>query len=886
MMHRTSYTCCTWALRQAAIDQPRFNLKTKVERNFYVDNYLDSFDREEDAIEHAKKMTLMLKNKGFRLNQWLSSSREVLNVMPATERAYSKLDIDLDRLPTERTLGMYWVCEVDVFKFTFKLPTQVKTKREMFSASASIFDPLGCICPAVLPVKILMQDIRRRGISWNDLLSMDILLEWNKWCKDLVNATELRVPRCFRPAGFAAEGSEVQLYVFSDASKDGYGAVAYLRYAREGRIHVAFVMGKSRVAPVRQQTIPKLELNGAWTAVELARTVVRELDITISRKYFWTDSTTVLRWVNSYRSRLEEFVANRVTHILNHSEPEEWNHVPGTQNPADDCSREVQATQLTPSHRWFAGPLFLSQPEDKWPDQSTWRGEVSNEVATEVNALTQKNPCVIEALMAEATSLDALKLKVAQLSMEEEVPARPPGSKPSNVDFQSAMDKCIRATQKHCFKEDVDTLSKLKPLAKQSRLKSLNPYLDEKGIIRVGGRLEHAELQEETRFPAVIPHNHPLADLIILDAHKTVRHGGKVRTLSETRGRYWITRGLATVGKIIRRCVDCKKESAKEMPPFMAPLPRHRLQPHLPPFTNVGIDYFGPLEVVVGRRHEKLYGALFTCLVTRAIHLEMPHSLTADSFIAAFRRFANRRGMPAVVYSDNGTNLVAGEKEMREAIQQLNAYAEESFQLKGVEWHFSPPSAPHFGGAWERLVKSSKAAFKYVLQNLSVTDEILYTAFTEVEALLNGRPLTHVSVDPKDPVPFTPNHFLMGCPFPNLPIAVISPNERLTSKSWRRAQQIVDHFWRRWLREYVPALIERKKWTEKGRGLLVGDLVLVVDKKSARGTWPVGRITKVMPGKDGIVRTAVVQTQYGEYVRPAIKLFVFQETDVSPNVTT
>lgn len=289
---------------------------------------------------------------------------------------------------------------------------------------------------------------------------------------------------------------------------------------------------------------------------------------------------------------------------------------------------------------------------------------------------------------------------------------------------------------------------------------------------------------------------------------------------------------------------------------------------------------------MVGRRHEKRYGALFTCLVTRAIHLEMAHILTADSFIAVFRRFVNRRGRPAVVYSDNGTNLVTGEKEMREAMQQLNVYAEESFQLKGVGWHFSLRPAPHFGEAWERLVKYRKATLKYVLQNQSVTDEILFTAFTEVEALLNGRPLTNVSVDPKYPVPLTPNHFLMGRPFPNLPIAVISLNERLTSKSWRPAQQIVDHFWRRWLREFVSALTERKTWTEKGRGLLLGDLVLVVDNRSARGTWPVRKITKVMPGKDGIVRTAVVQTQYGEYVRPAIKLFVFQEADESSNVTT
>ena len=340
----SSPACCTWALRKAALDQPEFNLHSKVVKNFYVDNYLDSFDQEEDATEHAERLTTMLKRKGFRLNQWLSSSRNVLNKIPATERAHEKLNIDLDRLPVERTLGMFWNCELDVFQFTFKLPLKVKTKREMFSAASSIFDPLGFVCLVVLPVKILMQEVWRRGISWNDPLPTDIKEKWDEWCRDLIASEGVKIPRCYRPIAFESSGYDLQLHVFSDASKDGYGAVAYLRYQRNDQIHVAFVIGKSRVAPVRQLTIPKLELNGAWTAVELARIVTRELDVKISKKFFWTDSTTVLHWVNSCRPRLEEFVANRKTHILNHSEPTEWNHVPGSQNTANDCSRGVKPT--------------------------------------------------------------------------------------------------------------------------------------------------------------------------------------------------------------------------------------------------------------------------------------------------------------------------------------------------------------------------------------------------------------------------------------------------------------------------------------------------------------------------------------------------------------
>ncbi len=869
----SSPTCCTWALRKAASDQPDFGQIERVKKNFYVDNYLDSFDDEEDAIREVRRLTEMLRRKGFRLNQWNSSSRKVLNSIPPTERTHSKLNIDLDRLPIERTLGMYWDCELDVFTFTFQPPKEVKTKRDMFSAAATIFDPLGFICPVVLPIKITMQEAWRRGISWNDELPRDLLQKWNDWCRDLVNSSKLYVPRCFRPRDFPIDDCEVQLHMFADASKDGYGAVAYLRYVRRSRIHVVFAMGKSRVAPVRQLTTPKLELNAAWTSVELARLVTREIDLPISEHFFWTDSTTVLHWINSSRSKSEEFVANRLTHILNHSNPNQWRHVPSEQNPADDCSRGFNPTKLSLYHRWFTGPAFLDQTADFWPSQANWKKEVTFQL--DVHTTTVDEPNAVRELMAKADSLDQLKQDVCRLLAKNET--LPGELKLSPQDYNTAIEECIREAQREFYKKDVTALEKMQPLPKDSRLKSLSPYLDDKGILRVGGRLEHAELEEETRFPIIIPHEHPLAVLIIRSSHELVRHGGKVRTLSDTRSKYWITKGLATTGKVVRDCLECRKEAAKSEPPIMGPLPRHRLQSHLPPFTNTGLDYFGPFHVVLGRRHEKRYGVLFTCLTTRAVHLEMASSLSSDSFIAAFRRFVNRRGMPAVVYSDNGTNLTAGEKEMREAIRLLNSHAAGSLPAKGVEWHFSPPSAPHFGGVWERLVKSCKTALKHVLRGQCVTDEILYTALTEVEALLNGRPLTHVSVDPKDPHPLTPNHFLLGRPYPNLPVALISPKERLSSKSWRRAQQIVDSFWRRWLTEYVPALTEKKKWTEKKRDLLVGDLVLVADKKNERGTWPVGRVTKVMPGPDGVVRTAVVKTDYGEYVRPAIKLFVFHE---------
>lgn len=248
----------------------------------------------------------------------------------------------------------------------------------------------------------------------------------------------------------------------------------------------------------------------------------------------------------------------------------------------------------------------------------------------------------------------------------------------------------------------------------------------------------------------------------------------------------------------------------------MSPLPAARLMTHIPPFTNTGIDYFGPLTVVMFRRTSKRYGVLFTCLDTRAVHIEIAHSLDLESFVNAFSRFIDRRGLPKVCYSDNGTNLVAGEQEINRMLSKWSTdeltrkFGRLTNQL--VEWRFSPPIAPHFGGAWERLIQSAKAALRGILHNRAVNDEVLATAIVGAEALLNSRPLTHVSIDPADDEALTPNHFLMLRSHPGLHLDDPPYFPVSNQKRHRLAQELITHFWNRWLREYVPNLIERWRW--------------------------------------------------------------------------
>ena len=311
----------------------------------------------------------------------------------------------------------------------------------------------------------------------------------------------------------------------------------------------------------------------------------------------------------------------------------------------------------------------------------------------------------------------------------------------------------------------------------------------------------------------------------------------------------------------------------------MGDLPEGRLQAESPPFRYVGIDYFGPLFVKQARSTVKRYGVIFTCLTCRAVHLEIAHSLDTNSFLSAFRRFVSRRGTPIKAYSDNGTNLKGGERELRLSIKELNqSLIEKQLHQNGIQWHFNPPTASHMGGVWERLIRSTRKLLKSLVNEQLLKDEALLTVMAEVEQIINDRPLTSLSDDPRDPEPLTPSKLLLLRNNSCVPPGLFSNTDNYTHRWWRQAQYVANVFWRRWLREYIPALQERQKWLRQRCNFKAGDLVLLVTENTPRGKWPLGLVTDVFPGRDGLVRAVTVKVGSTHKTRPITSLCQLEQS--------
>nr|CAB3263156.1 uncharacterized protein LOC104265735 [Phallusia mammillata] len=892
----SSPSCAAFCLRQAASDfgsefEPL--VASTVERNFYVDDCLTSVSDVNTGLELVAGLRSLLAKGGFRLTKWLSNSKEILDSLPTEELSKSLLTHPLDADLQERVLGVHWSVQADKFNFTVSLPVKPRTRRGLLSTMNSLFDPLGFVVPVVVEARLIYRSLCQQEIEWDEEMPPKDLQKWERWLFRLSSLRDISIPRSFNLHAYDnIQGS--RLHVFSDASKEAYGAVCYLRSTRKDSVTCTLVMSKSRLAPQGEVSIPRLELMAAVTAVKMEQTIKGELGLDLRPSIFWTDSSVVLQSIHNDRRRFPLFVSRRLAFIEKNTCTRNWKHVPTKQNPADLASRGAPADTLAKSNMWFFGPTFLKDEPAKWPN-------MFEKQDVEVNAnVFEKKPadvftvvesaCPMDRLLMRFSSLYKLKSAVAwmlrfksHLLQRVRRQPQPVSNTPLTVhELKLAEMELVKYVQRCHFAQWMFGMSgegRLKKMTKSSPIFRLDPFLVE-GVLRVGGRLEKAPVSYEARHPAILPHNSCLTNLIITDFHQRVGHSGLNHTLTTLNQRFWIVGGAVAVRRALSRCLKCRRRDAKPAKQLMSELPPARLQMNVHPFAYTGVDYFGPLLIKRGRSEVKRYGCLFTCLTTRAVHLEVACDLSTDAFVNALRRFIARRGVVLHMYSDNGTNLVGAERVLKDGIRNWNQQQiEEHLKQKEIQWTFNPPSASHMGGAWERMIRSARRILSALTNERTLTDDQLQTLLSEVESILNSRPLTPVTWDVDDETPLTPNHLLRVNPFGGLPPAATNDRDCYARQGWRHVQYLSDQFWKRWSREYLRTIISRQKWHDEKKNLQVNDVVLLVDNASPRSSWSIGRIVAVHPDEHGVVRNVMVRSKGNCVRRPIHKLCLIVPAD-------
>lgn len=444
-------------------------------------------------------------------------------------------------------------------------------------------------------------------------------------------------------------------------------------------------------------------------------------------------------------------------------------------------------------------------------------------------------------------------------------------------ELQESEEAIIRCVQREHFREFMSEDARHK--LKNSPLHKLDARLSQTGILCVGGRLSNAPLREGMVHPPILPKDSHVTVLVVRYMHESNGHVGREHVLSLLRENYWVIGARSIVRKVVTQCFSCRRITAPRVRQKMSDLPVDRVKPDRPPFSFVGIDYFGPFMVKRGRSEVKRYGCMFTCLVVRAIHIEVAYSLDTDSFIHALQRFIARRGVPSEIRSDNGSNFIGAERELRSVIEAWNQQKITCYlQQKMIKWKFNTPYASNMGGVWERLIRTTRKILCSLTREQVLDDERLLTLMCSVESVVNSRPLTHVSVDVKDPEPLTPNHLLLLRQGSAIPADTFDKRDMYCKRRWRQVQYLAGVFWKRWCREYLSLMQERQKWLDPQRNLAVGDIVLLVDELP-RNKWVIGKVTETYPGKDNLVRSVKVKTSSVELIRPVRKLCLLETVE-------
>ena len=874
-------------------------MATKLRDDIYVDNLITGTNNVEEAVKLYHGAKTIFKEASMNLREWSSNSHQVNQIIDFNDRASSD---------SVKVLGHNWNLEND--SITLKRSTNIlesasPTKRNVLKELASVFDPLGLVSPIVLKGKIFIQSLWDKHLEWDDVISKDELTTWQAIRSEFSKLSNYQINRCV--AIKSSENVKTRLLCFCDASSRAYATTVYLIQRSEtfeSRSDLLF--SKTRLAPLKEMTIPRLELMAVLIGVRCVNFVKEQLKISVEGIHIWTDSQCVLKWLKSEKD-LSVFVRNRVKEINSHRDIT-FHYITSKDNPADIATRGSDMHSLSCNQLWWQGPIWLKKPEKEWPilnkdeDEQT-NSEYDSEIKkskqvkhTEVLNTSEVDsdlPSYISGMCApfgiecEKYSSITKMIRVTAFALRFIKKLKDPKYKGGTItcsEINEAEQMWIKYIQRKNFSDVFGSISSESPNNLQRRL---GLYIDE-GILRCKGRIDQANLTESARRPVLLPKDEKFTKLLIEKVHVQGFHSGVSQCLSQIRYKYWIPQGRATVRSVLKGCIVCRRhEGGSYRMPTMAPLPGTRVTEAIA-FTRTGLDYLGPMIIKTPEGQMKLWVCLFTCMVTRAIHLELLQDMSAEEFLFGFRRFISQRGSPIEIISDNALQFKTASQTLD--LLWKNVITCDDVQnyvsSTGVKWLFIVELAPWMGGFYERLVSLVKRALRKSVNRQLLTYVQLQTVLKEIESTVNSRPLVYVCDDIDSTLTLTPGHFLTLNPATGVPVLEYesdadynpyqSTAERLL-QTWKKGQKLLAMFWKMWRDDYLLSLRERTQNTLKSGRVQshfspnIGDVVLLKDNLP-RGCWKLGKVVNLVSSCDGLVRSAKVLISSGRTIGRPINL--------------
>ncbi|KAK3881885.1 hypothetical protein Pcinc_013710 [Petrolisthes cinctipes] len=812
----------------------------------YVDDVIHSCDTVSEALRKLTDTGEILKVGGFQIKQWVISGDH--------DKVDDKKLVDTEM---EKVLGMRWEPKKDqfIFKVSINFSKKYKkvhtepnltvddilkkapnslTKRMILSQVASLYDPLGLATPFTMRCKLLLRQLitlknENDGVElgWDDPIPYQMYNQWIYLFTEMYELEKVKFKRCVRPD--TAVGNPI-LVMYSDASNAAYATCAYVRFKLQSCTYSSQLLAaKSRVAPVRQITIPRLELCAAVLSARMRKVIEKESRFKFEEVLHLTDSMIVRSQIQKESHGFGTFVATRIVEIQALTNTDEWWWTTSTDNAADFATRPQHPSKMGSDSLWQTGPKYLTLSKEQWPISQPCIQELPDRscitLTCDVKINHGQEASIIDIKcfssyerMINTTAMILLLCK--QKSFKGLL------HNLTSADLKQAENYWIKIVQRE-FAGDWE-----------KRFKRLGPSVNENGIITVGERISKwlKDDWNQDKF-ILLSISNPFTILYIQHLHNN-DHGGVDLTLAKLQRKFWVPGARKVIKLIKEKCVICKKIDKPRMEQQMGQLPDKRLKPS-PAFYNTALDLFGPIlirDTVKRRSRAKVYGVIFTCFTCRAVYLDLTEGYDTDSFLSTFRRFVSIRGYPQTIHSDMGTQLTAASKEIRNMMGKWNTSQISTLSLnQGTTWSFNKSAnAPWQNGICEALIKTVKRLLVIAVGECVLSFGELQTVLFEVANLLNERPIgLKPGYDIDMGAYLCPNDLLLGRSSNKVPSGPMG-NEPDVRKRFTIIQTIVTTFWKRWMRDYFPTLLVRHEWHTERRNLQKGDIVLVQDNDLVR----------------------------------------------------